>query len=143
MHLIAHVVKPTLVQFQRADVKHDRIIPGDRPGEGTSVILHIGLLVDARRDVRNLRKIGGKHLYIFLGEADRNPSFLPACLHGGLTRHDDDEFRPEIGEDCRAGLAKTIAIGEQHDYSCNAPSHAKHGERGPAPIVTHGRVGFL
>ena len=68
---------------------------------------------------------------------------LATGLHGSRARHHDDELGAEVGEDVGAGPAETVAIGQQHDDRGNAPGHAQHGERGAAPIVAHGSIGFL
>src|ERR1700681_5067343 len=91
----------------------------------------------------DLGKVRGQRLHIFLGKADERSRLLATGLHGSPARHNNDELGAEIGKDVGAGPAETVAISEQHDYRSNAPSHAKHGERGTAAIVPHGAVGFL
>ena len=67
---------------------------------------------------------------------------LTTGLHGSAARNHDDQLGAEVGEDIGAGLAKTIAISQQHDHGGDAPGHAQHGERSAAAVVPHGAVGF-
>jgi hypothetical protein len=91
----------------------------------------------------DLGKVRTEDVNIVLGEADLDSRFLPAGLHAGLAGNDDDDLGPEIGKDIVNGLAKTIAISEQHDHGGNSPAHAQHGQRRAAPIMAHGGVRFL
>ena len=111
--------------------------------EDPGVVLDVRLLADFRRDMGDLGKIGGERFHIFLREADGDPGFLPARLHGSAARNHDHQLGAEIGEDIGAGLAKAIAISQQHDDRGDAPRHAQHGERSAAPVVPHGAVGFV
>ncbi len=93
--------------------------------------------------MRNLGKVGGQHVHVFQGEADGPTRLLSTCLGGGAIGHDDHQLGAEVGEDVGAGLAKTVAPGQQHDHGGDAPGHAEHGKRGAAAIVPHGVIGFL
>ena len=142
LDLILHVVKAALAQFQGTNGIHSRVISAGGEDEVPVVVLHIGLFFDIGRDVRDLGKIGGERVDVILREANLHSGFLAPGLHGSFTRNHDDELSPEIRKDVGAGLAETIAVGEQHDDRGDAPSHAQHGERGSAAIVAHGRIGF-
>src|ERR1700723_1465458 len=141
--LIFHVVKTARAQFEGANRNYIRIIPAHRERKDPGVVLDVNLFLDFRRDMRNLGKVGGERLDIVLSEADLNSRFLAAGLHGCFSRHHDGQLRTEIRKNIRESLAKTIAIGQQHDDRCDSPTHAQHGESCAAPIVTHGVVGLV
>ena len=40
------IVEASLIQLERADIKHVGIVAGNRPGENPRVVLDVGLLAD-------------------------------------------------------------------------------------------------
>jgi len=93
--------------------------------------------------VADLRKVCGECVYIIHRKADKIAGFLSAGLHGSAVGDYDHQLAAEIGKNVRAGLAKAISVGEQHDYGRNAPRHTEHGKCRTPAIVAHGCVGFL
>src|SRR3954451_1908871 len=143
LDLVLHVEETSLLELERSDRIHGGIIPADRKRERPVLILHIRLLPDFRRDVRDLRQIRGKRIHIFLGEPNLHSRLLTARLHGSFSRHNNDELRPEVRENIRAGLPKAVAVSQQHDDGRNAPRHAQHSQRRASPVVTHRVISFL
>src|SRR5882724_3850643 len=115
LQLVFHVVEAPLVYFQYANRQYIWVIPSHWKRKNSGVVLDARLLSGFRRDMTNLWKVSGKRLNILLRESNGYSSFLTASLHGSSTRHHNDEFGPKIRKDGSAGLAKTVAISEQHD----------------------------
>src|SRR4029077_16646324 len=143
LHLVFGVIETALVQFQKTEGRHIRIIARNPKIENPRFKLDMRILADFGTDISDLGKIDGKGINIIESKPEGNSRFLTTRLHGSLSRNYDDQVTAEVGKDVGAGPAKTIAIGKQHDDCRDAPRHPQHGERSTAPVVKHGAVGFL
>jgi hypothetical protein len=95
------------------------------------------------RDMGNLRDSSREQIDVVQREPDFSAGFLASGLHRRASRNHDQQSGAEVGEDVGNRRAEAIAVGEQHDHRCDSPRHAQHSERGAAPVVAHGVVGFL
>ncbi len=143
LHLILHIVETALAQFESADHVNVRVVSRDSECKSSSVELDDAILADLRCDMRDLREVRGKQIDIVHGEADLRTGLLSTRLHGTAARNQNHQLGAEVGEDVGARLAKTVAVGQEHDDRGNAPRHAQHGQCRASAIVPHSSVGFL
>src|SRR5207302_5446266 len=101
---------------------------------GAVVELDGRLIPDFGRDVPDGRDGVHDLVHVVFFELDVHAGFSATRLQCGLPREAPDDAGAEIGEDGVDGTAESVAVSdEQHDCR-NSPSHAQHGERGPAAI---------
>src|SRR5581483_10558587 len=143
LHLVLCVVEPSLVDSQRMYVDRVGVLSRDRHRESTDVVLNVCVFADVRGDMGNLWEIGGEDVDIVKCQAQLLARLLPTRLHRGTAGDNNHQLGAEISEDVGTGLSETVAVGQQDDDRGDAPRHTQYGQGSAAPVVPHGRVGFL
>ena len=143
LDLILGIVEAPLLEAQRADAESVGVFAIDAHGVGASVVLHGRILLATGSDVCDLRDVAGEQVDVIQREAGWRTRLLAARLHRGAAGDHDDQLGPEVSENVGASAAEAIPVSQQHDDGGDTPGHAQHGERGAAPVVAHGVVGFL
>ena len=93
-------------------------------------------MADERHHVAN-------HLNVVVGETHLHAGLVSASLLGRAAGKDADGSGAKSFEDVLNGAAKTFAVGQQQNHSCNAPGHAQHSKHGLAKVVPHCVISLL
>lgn len=142
LSFVLPVVPAPLIDADGADVAGNRIFAHQIEVKGAVLVLDGGRFAVARGDMRDLRNIGAQQVDVIERELDFGAGFVGTRLHRRSPRDDEHHLRSERGKNVIAGATEAISVCEEHADGGNPPSHAKHGQRGAAPIVAHRVVGL-